>query len=337
MAHQFNQKGFTKNFLKLMRQMDRLCCDGLNPFVILSQQEDNAAEMLPDGLYVAPGGGEGGGAVDSVFGRTGVVTAANNDYTFAQIGSKPTTLAGYGITDAQPVDILLTGLSAVNTIANQLIYSNGVDTFATTTLSAFARTLLDDADAATMRGTLGVGTGDVTKVGVPLDNQIGVWTGDGTIEGSALFTYSQGLGVEINTNGGAGIHGLRVLNSNVGSNSIIVGFQNALNNASSIFFEYAGSGSTSNKAHYGFQGAASHFFTIQANGNVAVNNSSPTASAQFEVASTTKGFLLPRMTQAQRNLISSPVAGLAVYQTDATPGLRVYNGTNWMRYTETVD
>ena len=44
--------------------------------------------------------GGGGGAVDSVFGRTGVVTAQANDYTFAQIGSKPTTLAGYGITDA---------------------------------------------------------------------------------------------------------------------------------------------------------------------------------------------------------------------------------------------
>jgi hypothetical protein len=40
------------------------------------------------------------GAVSSVFGRTGAVVAATNDYTFAQIGSKPTTLAGYGITDA---------------------------------------------------------------------------------------------------------------------------------------------------------------------------------------------------------------------------------------------
>jgi hypothetical protein len=42
----------------------------------------------------------GGGAVTSVFGRTGVIVAAPGDYTFAQIGSKPTTLAGYGITDA---------------------------------------------------------------------------------------------------------------------------------------------------------------------------------------------------------------------------------------------
>jgi hypothetical protein len=62
-----------------------------------------------------------------------------------------------------------------------------------------------------------------------------------------------------------------------------------------------------------------------------------TACAQVEIQSTTKGLLLPRMTKAQRDAISSPVAGLAIYQTDNTPGLRVYNGVNWMRYTETAD
>lgn len=40
------------------------------------------------------------GAVTSVFGRAGDIAAQTGDYTFAQIGSKPTTLSGYGITDA---------------------------------------------------------------------------------------------------------------------------------------------------------------------------------------------------------------------------------------------
>ena len=40
-------------------------------------------------------------------------------------------------------------------------------------------------------GTItGNGLGDVSKVGTPLDNQVGVWTGDGTIEGSSGLTYS---------------------------------------------------------------------------------------------------------------------------------------------------
>ena len=34
-----------------------------------------------------------------------------------------------------------------------------------------------------------IGGGDVTKVGTPVDNQIGVWTGDGTIEGDAQFLW----------------------------------------------------------------------------------------------------------------------------------------------------
>jgi hypothetical protein len=38
--------------------------------------------------------------VASVFGRTGNVVAAANDYSFAQLSGKPSTCAGYGLTDA---------------------------------------------------------------------------------------------------------------------------------------------------------------------------------------------------------------------------------------------
>lgn len=33
------------------------------------------------------------------------------------------------------------------------------------------------------------GSGDVSKVGTPVDNQVGVWTGDGTIEGDTALTF----------------------------------------------------------------------------------------------------------------------------------------------------
>lgn len=35
----------------------------------------------------------------------------------------------------------------------------------------------------------GAGTGDVTKVGTPVNNQVGVWTGNGTIEGDTALTF----------------------------------------------------------------------------------------------------------------------------------------------------
>ena len=47
---------------------------------------------------------------------------------------------------------------------------------------------------ATARTSLGAG--DVSKVGTPANNQVGVWTGDGTIEGSAIVT-SDGASLSI--------------------------------------------------------------------------------------------------------------------------------------------
>lgn len=47
------------------------------------------------------------------------------------------------------------------------------------------------------------GGGDVLKVGTPVDNQVGVWTGNGTIEGKAGFTYDDGTTTMTVTNFGA--------------------------------------------------------------------------------------------------------------------------------------
>ena len=69
-----------------------------------------------------------------------------------------TTLAGYGITDAQPLDATLTALAGLTTAADQLIYSTGSDTFSMSSLSTYGRSLIDDADAAAARTTLGLGT-----------------------------------------------------------------------------------------------------------------------------------------------------------------------------------
>jgi hypothetical protein len=52
------------------------------------------------------------------------------------------------------------------------------------------------------------------------------------------------------------------------------------------------------------------------------------SSAQFQIDSTTKGFLPPRMSTSQRNAISSPDTGLHVYDTDEDC-LYFYNGSAW--------
>jgi hypothetical protein len=69
--------------------------------------------------------------------------------------------------DIQVYDAGLTSIAGLTTAADTMIYTTALDTYATTALTAFARSLLDDADAATMRATLGVdaaGTDNSTDV-----------------------------------------------------------------------------------------------------------------------------------------------------------------------------
>ena len=69
---------------------------------------------------------------------------------------------------------------------------------------------------------------------------------------------------------------------------------------------------------------------------VGIGTATPAVSAQLDVSSTTKGFLPPRMTAAQRSAISSPTNGLLVYQTDYPSGLYYFNAGVWSKLSETT-
>jgi hypothetical protein len=105
----------------------------------------------------------------------GAVSAAPTDATYVTLSSNATLTnesvlaVGSGISLAgstlsadysavQAKDATLTSIALLGTTADRTIYTTGSDTWAETTLTSFARTLLDDIDAATARGTLGLGT-----------------------------------------------------------------------------------------------------------------------------------------------------------------------------------
>ncbi|MDX9906829.1 MAG: fibrobacter succinogenes major paralogous domain-containing protein [Bacteroidales bacterium] len=74
---------------------------------------------------------------------------------------------------------------------------------------------------------------------------------------------------------------------------------------------------------------------IQAQVSITDDGSSADPSAMLEIKSTTKGLLLPRMSQAERDGIASPVAGLVVWCTNCGVNgqVQVYNGSFWTNLT----
>lgn len=78
-----------------------------------------------------------------------LAAALADDANFAS--TVTTSLAG-----KQPLDADLTAIAALTSAADKVPYATGVDTWAMMTVTAAARTLLDDVDVAAMRGSLSV-------------------------------------------------------------------------------------------------------------------------------------------------------------------------------------
>ena len=81
-----------------------------------------------------------------------------------------------------------------------------------------------------------------------------------------------------------------------------------------------------------FLAFAIFFIGLNTEAQMGIGTASPNAAAQLDVSSTSKGFLAPRMTKAERDAIATVTSaskGLLIYQTDNTPGFYYYDGSSW--------
>jgi len=104
-----------------------------------------------------------GTAADKIIYTTAADTAAETALTaFARTilddanqAAVQATLAVVPGTNVQVYDATLTSIAALGTAADKLAYTTGVDTWAETAITAFGRSLIDDANAAAGLATLG--------------------------------------------------------------------------------------------------------------------------------------------------------------------------------------
>lgn len=119
------------------------------------------------GLSLTNGGGVAGDPTLSLSGDVAAIEALAGTGWAQRTGSNTWTLSVPTASDvgAQALDAGLTSLLAVDTAGGLLPYTTAASTWAGAALTAAGRALLDDADAAAQRATLGLGDAATRNVG----------------------------------------------------------------------------------------------------------------------------------------------------------------------------
>ncbi|KQS33975.1 hypothetical protein [Dyadobacter sp. Leaf189] len=290
----------------------------------------------------------------------GNVTIAATAIPWSIVYNRPTTLEGYGIIDSVKYTDFVNGLNEKenNFSKGDLVAGVGISL----TGSLIDR-LVGSLDAVISLSTTGVSVGTYRSVSVDAYGRVLGGSNPTTIAGYGLTdVYSiadinnmligyvpttriitiNGVSLDLSQNRtftiSSGVSGTTgyipvFTSSNSIGNSPIRDTGSEINIADSRSFGVEGPAAMRDYLHV--WGYAS-FGTASNHGSLVIHNTaSATAapSAALEIRSTVKGFLLPRMTYAQRHAIASPEVGLMVFQTNGSASTAVgsyqYFPTGW--------
>ena len=155
-------------------------------------------------LTISGGSGTTNGANIALFGETAAGTPGDTQFktgsvawqTFDESAGEWTLSTNTKASRADAITVPSSGVVRLNQTMRFTERADHIETFPTATFGELwvrsdtpnVLVFTDDAGTDWDLNTA-AGSGDVTKVGTPVDNQVGVWTGDGTIEGDTGFTY----------------------------------------------------------------------------------------------------------------------------------------------------
>jgi len=250
----------------------------------------------------------------------------------------------------QPLDTGLTSIAGLTTSANQMLYTTGSDAYDVTSITAAGRAILDDADAAAQRTTLGLVIG-TDVLGEVADDSTPQLSGDLDTNGQDIITTSNadldlapdGTGVVAargNTTGGNNTGAFKLYCQN---NSHWVGFKSPVHDdyGTSIIWELpAGDGSPNQVLKTDGSGVLSWVDQSGGGGGgsaPAVTSASP--SSDYTISTTTgieEVFLLTPSADINVNLPAAATAGTGYrYHIKNLSGS--YNLTIDPNSTETID
>jgi hypothetical protein len=260
---------------------------------------------------------------------TARITSTLEVDSLAGVGNRMVVADASGVLSTQSIP---TGSITGNGAIGQVTYWNSA-----TTITGSNSLFWDIAGAS-----LGIGSNALTGYGIRIGRNItGATISAGVYQSGAVQSDVSTLAVGFSNTAdvSAGVvanayHHFRADQSTFGAGATLAfqaGFfvTSTLTSATNNYGFYGNLASGIGRWNLFMAGTAPSYF----NGVVTIGTSTPNTSAKVQIDSTTQGFLPPRMTLSQKNLITTPAEGLIVYQTDGTKGLYVYDGASWRAIT----